>query len=322
MDLRPFEPGDVEEAARLLAARGRRDLTAQPLLDASVADATWCARAVAAAWERGARGVVGIADGVVQAYLLADVGDDDRGRHVWSDLQMHAYDLRAGVELMHLLYAEAARGWVADGRGHHYVVVPAADPREVDGWLRLAFCHEQVHGIRRTGDLAPVPGVHVRRGRSSDVEAMRPLLGLIAQAQRGAPTFAFVAPQFDEGLADAYAQLLVDPEYQVWLGELAGALAGFAVTRAVGGAGFGATQPTGAIELAVAATAKRFRARGVQSALVAAALTWAAQEGYRICVADWRTANLESSRFWPGRGFQPVAYRLHRVLDPRILGLP
>jgi ribosomal protein S18 acetylase RimI-like enzyme len=47
-------------------------------------------------------------------------------------------------------------------------------------------------------------------------------------------------------------------------------------------------------------------------------LLHAKEAGYRFCVADWRTTNLLSSRFFPRLGFTPVAFRLTRHIDPRI----
>ena len=44
----------------------------------------------------------------------------------------------------------------------------------------------------------------------------------------------------------------------------------------------------------------------------------AAAAGFHLCIADWRTTNVEAARFWPRLGFQPAAYRLVRKIDPRI----
>ena len=43
--------------------------------------------------------------------------------------------------------------------------------------------------------------------------------------------------------------------------------------------------------------------------------SWA---GYRYCITDWRSTNLQASRFWPRFGFRPVGYRLVRRIDGRI----
>ena len=52
--------------------------------------------------------------------------------------------------------------------------------------------------------------------------------------------------------------------------------------------------------------------------LLAPALAWAYDRGYRQVTASWPTASPLAAGHWPALGFAPVAYRLCRVLDPRI----
>jgi ribosomal protein S18 acetylase RimI-like enzyme len=77
--------------------------------------------------------------------------------------------------------------------------------------------------------------------------------------------------------------------------------------------------PERSIDLVLAGTRATERGRGIGSALAARALDSAAKEGFAACIADWRTANLLASRFWPRLGFHPVAYRLERRIDGRVL---
>ncbi len=77
-------------------------------------------------------------------------------------------------------------------------------------------------------------------------------------------------------------------------------------------------KPAGTVELIVAATLPRVRGTGVGRALCERALTWAAERGLELCVIDWRAANLTASVFLPRRGFRTTAYRLHRLIDPRV----
>ena len=57
------------------------------------------------------------------------------------------------------------------------------------------------------------------------------------------------------------------------------------------------------------------RGRGVGVALTEHALGWSAKAGYSTVHTDWRVANLESSRFWPDRGFRETFYRLARRIE-------
>ena len=62
------------------------------------------------------------------------------------------------------------------------------------------------------------------------------------------------------------------------------------------------------------------RGAGVGKALGTTVLDWAAAEGYRWVVTDWRATNLLSSRTWPQLGWRPTFLRLHprdRLSGPR-----
>ena len=74
-------------------------------------------------------------------------------------------------------------------------------------------------------------------------------------------------------------------------------------------------RPPGSIYLAVAATLPEARGLGAGVALTDAALAWAADAGYTTVQTDWRVANLESSRFWPRRGFRETFYRIARRVN-------
>jgi hypothetical protein len=50
-------------------------------------------------------------------------------------------------------------------------------------------------------------------------------------------------------------------------------------------------------------------------ALTEHALRWSAEAGYTAMHTDWRVANLESSRFWPRRGFRETFYRVARRVN-------
>ena len=76
--------------------------------------------------------------------------------------------------------------------------------------------------------------------------------------------------------------------------------------------------PESCMELPAAGTLADARNRGIGLALTNAGFAFAKEAGYQYVLADWRTTNLQSSRFWPRRGFQPVVYRLFRRVDERI----
>ena len=85
-----------------------------------------------------------------------------------------------------------------------------------------------------------------------------------------------------------------------------------------GGGGRAARDAAAALAAGAAGTKEWARGRGIATALLRRGLAHARAAGYCHCLTDWRSPNLLASRFWPWRGFQPVAYRLARRVDPRI----
>jgi GNAT superfamily N-acetyltransferase len=72
--------------------------------------------------------------------------------------------------------------------------------------------------------------------------------------------------------------------------------------------------PENACYLAYAVTLPKSRGSGIGVALTQAELAWAAEQGYRAMITDWRVTNLLASRFWPNRGFRPTFLRLYRSI--------
>lgn len=77
--------------------------------------------------------------------------------------------------------------------------------------------------------------------------------------------------------------------------------------------------PEKCIELVVAGTIPEVRGQGVGSLLTHKGFSYASEKGYKYCITDWRMTNILASRFWPKQGFRPIAYRLNRKIDSRII---
>ncbi len=305
MRLRAFQGENVGGAAALLAERHARHRAGEPLL-APLEDAqaeverTW--RAV------GASGAVALDGGEVVGYLLGSVRENEYWhKHVWVELAGHA---AREPELVRDLYRLAAERWVEEGAALHVALVPAL-PELLEPWFRLAFAHMQAHAIRESGETArPLPaGLAIRAGTRDDLEAARPLLPLIWQHHREPPTFTGIRlPPADEYLAD-WEETLEEEANIYFVAELGGAIVGHVLLNPEEP---DLARPPGSVYLAVAASLPQVRGRGVGVALTDHALGWAREAGYRTVHTDWRVANLESSRFWPRRGFRETFYRLAR----------
>jgi len=72
--------------------------------------------------------------------------------------------------------------------------------------------------------------------------------------------------------------------------------------------------PERSIDLALATTHPDVRGSGVGRALMAHAMRWAHESGYRAMTIDWRVVNLLADRFFTARGFRPTFFRLYRHL--------
>ncbi|MFH9015383.1 GNAT family N-acetyltransferase [Streptomyces sp. NPDC017943] len=314
-----FRPADhLGPAAELLAARHRRVARLEPALGGRFAVPEECRALLEQAWEDGARGAVAVRDGAVAGYLLARSGEGQRGRHCWTQSHHAAYSPAAGPAVLHRLYAALSADWLADGRLHHYVVAPSAD---LPLWLTLGFPHEQVHAIADVPATAPTAAPDgVRKAVPTDMDALEPLLGLINEAHAAPPVFAFTDQPMWDVLRSGHLELMNDPAVAYWVCEGQDGIDGFVVMRPVPREEASILKPEGSVELLLAATAPHARGTGVGRRLTEWALADAAQRGHTLCVTDWRAANPFSSVFWPRRGFRPVAYRLHRMLDPRLMG--
>jgi GNAT superfamily N-acetyltransferase len=68
----------------------------------------------------------------------------------------------------------------------------------------------------------------------------------------------------------------------------------------------------------VAATRPEKRGRGIMTALMWTCFDYNREQGYEYCYTNWISPNLAASRFWPRFGYQEVAYRLTKNINPMI----
>jgi ribosomal protein S18 acetylase RimI-like enzyme len=218
-------------------------------------------------------------------------------------------------ELVRDLYRFTAERWVEDDAKLHVALVPAV-PELADPWFRLAFAHMQAHGIRESGSAssgtAPSQALTVRGGTIDDLRAAPALVTQIWEHHRQAPTFTGLAvPPVEEFLAD-WKAMLSRRDSAYFVAELDGRIVGHLLLEPEAP---DLARPPGSVYLAVAATLAEARGRGAGVALTEHALEWAREAGYSAVHTDWRVANLESSRFWPRRGFRDTFYRLARLVE-------
>ncbi|NDJ75147.1 MAG: GNAT family N-acetyltransferase, partial [Chloroflexi bacterium] len=266
-------------------------------------------------------GVVAQRGGELVGYLLGErLISPWMGRTGWLRLTGHA---ATDLELYRDLYAELAARWVADGIFDHYVMVAAGHRALLDVWFDLGFGKQQAYAFLPLTDYAPdfpVPSdIEVRRATPDDRDAVRSIGDTIARYQMGSPVFAPTPPEIiEEDIRNGMVELIEDDEWMLWLALKGGQVVGYQGYVVEEADDTNLLSIPGAVELSIAGTAAHARGLGVGRALTRHGLLHARDAGYAICLTDWRTTNLLSSRFWPRSGFVPVVYRLTRHIDPRI----
>jgi GNAT superfamily N-acetyltransferase len=226
-------------------------------------------------------------------------------------------------ELARDLYAALAKDWVGAGCFTHITLLPASDPAMLQAWYALSFGIEQVYGLAALPRLdlsfaPPPPSVEIRRAAPADRETLASMYDLIWRTNVASPVWGQHLPERDAELRLAYGDLVEDPQATVWLAFADGEPAGFQCYFPGEPGDEDLLIPPHCTVLEVAGTHPRSRRRGIGSALTRYGLANALASGSQVCLADWRSANLLASRFWPSQGFRPTAYRLARRIDTRI----
>ena len=314
LEIRPFSDEFLDAAGELLAARHRAHRAAEPLLPARYED-PGAARAEVEALvsAEGLSGAVALRDGHVVGYLVGAPRPTPLwGEHVWIELAGHAVE---EAEDLRDLYRLAASRWVDEGHVRQYAMVPAHDPVLVEAWFRSGFGQQQAHGVMEVpADTAWPAGA--RRAEERDVDELYAITPVLTEHQIASPVFSGVSasrPPEDE----LRAEILEDigkPELGELVFERDGRIVGaFEVVPAeLSSVHSGLARPERAALIGWAVTYPDVRGSGAGRALTEASFAWAREQGHEVMLADWRVTNLESSRFWPARGFRTSFLRLYR----------
>lgn len=282
--------------------------------------------AVEAAWRRNFTSGVAAFDGDrLIGYLFADLAVDPQFlRSVWIRAAGHALSPDYSTELYRDLYAAAGPEWLALGAFEHFVLAPATEAEILDAFFRLGFGHQQAYGLLDLQEWSPhgdelIEGLEVRQAQPADRAVLVGFAELIHRYQAGPPVWGPALPENRAELREGFAELVDDEDAVVFLAFLDGHPAAY---QAYFHAEAGETDilvPKGCVELKVAGTVSDLRGAGVGRILTDYGLDWCRAAEYRYCLVDWRVTNLLASRFWPRQGFNPVYYRLHRHIDPRVM---
>jgi GNAT superfamily N-acetyltransferase len=318
-EIRPFEPGDLDGAATLLADRHRRHRLAEPLLDPAYESP---ARARAEIEQlltvEGAAGWTARSEGALAGYLIGTAKTDSTwGKNVWVDPAGHA---ATDAAVVRALYAVAADAWAQEERFNQHVLVPASDPELVDAWFTLDFGQQHLHAVRENPPpdfgIVPRSELRIRRATRDDIPVLAELELVLPQHMVGAPVFSRLPIQPVEEIREEIEGDFDDPKYW-WLvaeheGTVVGDAIGLSLEHSPGNSSL--IRPASAGFLGYAAVLPEARGLGIGRALGEAVMTWSRDAGYGAVATDWRSTNIEADRTWRALGFRPTFRRLHRSI--------
>jgi len=325
IEFKPFTNEMIPDAGKLLAGRQARNRQTLPLLPIRFEDPQIAAKAVESLWHRKQKnGYAAYRDQRMIAYLIGGTSTDPWGRSGYVYLPGYALAGDESPAVMQDLYAMLGEDWVKKGNFNHYLYVSAADKQVIDALFGIGFGKERTDALLDFKTLE-IPeytrpeNVSIRQAGSGDNEHLGSLSDVIFRALAQAPYWHPTVPEDWDELREGWAELADDKDWTVWLA--------MDNDKTLGTIGFrpedeNDTQMLIApktVYLSVAATQPEARGRGINTALSWHGLAESHKSDYEICYTNWINPNLLASRFWPRFGFQDVAYRLAKKVNPMIV---
>ncbi len=299
MECGAFTVADLQPAARLVAERVAALRRLAPDLPGSwEAPDAWAARL--AAFTADGRAVAARDDGRLVGFLAAERHPEQARAYSpeWANAT-----IPGGRRVLEALYANAARGWVAEDLRVHVIGTMCGQPGEAETFAWLGFGTFVVDAVRGIDPL-PEAGadVTVRRATIGDLDAVVALEDGLRRHLLASPVFLVLPPP---QTLDEHRVRLADPGTATLVAEDASGL--LAHLRIGPCADDVATivRDVGTASITAAFTLADRRGVGVATTLLDAGLAWARGQGYARCGVDFESANLEAARFW-SRWFRPV----------------
>ena len=317
MSIVPLTARHVPEAADLVVRGVVRLRRRVPVLPPAWADPVVVGHLLG---ELAARGT-GLAiedDGLLVAYQAPVLMDGHGGRWSYTPDVGHAAPRDEDGRQRTALYARLAEGWVRDACPEHVMTVLVDDETALAAFTGLGFGHIVVDLVR---DLSPVEvpalpdGVFVRRAGADDAGSVAVLDAALRRHLEASPIFLRPAvPAAPEVLR----RDLRSPREATFLAERDGHPVAFIRIGPCATDVATVVRDVRTASITGAFTAPDLRGGGVATALLAAAVRWAGDEGFERCAVDHESANGEASRFW-ARHCTPVAISMARRLPAGIV---
>ncbi|HJS18008.1 MAG TPA: GNAT family N-acetyltransferase [Anaerolineales bacterium] len=328
-EYRPFTSEMIPEAGELLAKRHTCNRRMLPLLPARFEDTHVAAKAVEDLWQaKYKNGYAAFRNGKMTAYLIGDFEDTPWARSGY--VYLHGYALADGESLTVVqdLYALLGEDWVQRGIFSHNMYISAADKEVIQGLFTIGLGMERVDGLLdlRTLEIPKldVPQtITIRRAGNDDSDRAGSVAYVMLDALGSAPYWLPIVPEAYDDFKERWSRRVDGiseggKEWAVWMAleqdQAVGTVAFFKNTEQEYEVQMLLSPHT--IYLATAVTKPEVRNHGIANILTWRGLEEARREGFEICLVNWVTPNLLASRYWPRFGFQEVAYRLSKQVNP------
>ena len=319
----------LPEAGKLLAKRHICNRQVLPLLPARYEDAEDASNAIENLWQSKFRnGYAAFRNGEILAYLIGDFEDQPWARSGY--VYLPGYVLAGGesVAILQDLYALLGEDWVRRGIFSHNLYISAADKEVIQGLFAIGLGMERVDGLLdlRTLEIPNLDepqGITIRRAGKDDRDRAASVAYVMLDALASAPYWLPIAPEALHDFKERWSGRVngngVDgKDWAVWMAleqdQAVGTVAFFKNTEQENELQMLISPHT--VYLATAVTKPEVRNRGIANLLTWRGLEEARQEGFEICLVNWVSPNLLGSRYWPRFGFQEVAYRLSKQVNP------
>lgn len=309
-------------AANLLARRHKSNRASFPALPARFEDANNALKAIEAVFaKKTSFGFAAVRDGKLTAYLIGETSTQPWARCGYVYLPGYGLAEDEDPTLMQDLYGLVGEEWNRRGCFNHYAYISTADEHIIDAFFSLGFGRERADALLdlRSLDIPKLKlagDFEIQRSTAENASHLAELSSLIARNQSRAPRWHPLPPEELPELADGWAEIAGDPAWTIWLAMNGDEVLGSVGFRPLPEEDGDLTLPPHTTDLTVAAVKESMRGRGIMSALTWHGLEHARNNGYEFCLTNWQTANLLAARTWPRFGFETVAYRLARVVNP------
>ncbi len=261
-----------------------------------------------------APGTVTLKNDELIGYLAGQLLGEWRGRRtVYAPFWAHAADEENREQIYRLLYTHLSARWIANGCFTHLITALAYDKgaREALSWM--GFGMVVVDTMRDMTRLsAPIVEISINQADVNDIETIVTLDHELATYLTGPPMFL---PLIEKRGKQYHEEWLQKPYHTLWLASRDGETAAFLKMCPLDADYLVTDEKT--IWIQGAYTKEHARGKGIGTALLDHALTWAQEHGYKRCAVDFESDNTLACRFWL-QHFAPVCFSFARRVDPRI----